>query len=229
MNDSPHSTVPACVGIIMDGNRRWAKERSMPTLEGHRAGYEKLKDALDWCRESGVKHLIVFGFSTENWKRAEDEVGYLMGLLRDGLLRDTEEFKKKNGRVRIIGQRDRFSKEIQDAFAQAEDITKDGEYTLWLALSYGGRAELVHAANELVKEGKSVTEEILASKLWTAGMPDPDIIIRTSGEQRLSGFLPWQGVYSELFFTKSYWPAFSKEEFTSILNEFASRNRRHGA
>lgn len=223
------TVVPKCIGIIMDGNRRWAKERNLPTLKGHEAGYQKLKEVMDWCNDAGVQNLIVFAFSTENWNRTEEEVGYLMNLLRTGLLRDAEEMKEKGIRLRIVGQRERFSSDVQEAFVQAENITKEGSKTLWLAISYGGRAEILHAVNTLIQEGKTnISETDFENTLWTAGMPDPDIIIRTSGEQRVSGFLPWQGVYSELFFTKTYWPGFSREEFNEILKEFSERERRHG-
>jgi undecaprenyl diphosphate synthase len=217
------------VGIIMDGNRRFAKERGLPTLEGHRQGYNKLKDVMNWCREAEIPNLVVFGFSTENWNRSKDEVSYLMDLIRDLIVKDAKEMKKQGGRLRIVGQKDRFSEDIQEAMREAEEITKEGTTTLWLALSYGGRAEILNATNELLKEGKvNVTEEEFNQKLWTAGMPDPDIILRSSGEQRLSGFLPWQGIYSELFFTKTHWPAFTKEEFFGILDEYSTRQRRMG-
>ncbi len=213
----------------MDGNRRWARERGLPTLEGHRKGYEKLKEVSDWCKEAGIPNLVVYGFSTENWNRAQEEVSYLMDLIREMLLRDAEEMKKRGGRMRIVGQRDRFAPDIQKAMQDAEEMTKDGTHTLWLALSYGGRAEIAHAVNELLKEDKKeVTEADVTKKLWTKDMPDPDIIIRTSGEQRLSGFLPWQGVYSELFFIDTHWPAFSKEDFNTILAQYAERERRMG-
>ena len=209
------------VGIIMDGNRRWARERNLPTLEGHRKGYDKLKEVLQWCIDEKIHNLVVFGFSTENWNRSEEEVGYLMNLLRDGLSRDAGPIKEKGGRIKIVGQKERFSPDIQKVFNDVEEQTKEGEYTLWLALSYGGRAEIVHAVNTMLAEKKnSVSEEDVQQYLWTAGMPDPDIIIRTSGEQRLSGFLPWQGVYSELFFIPTYWPAFSREDFAKILEEY---------
>jgi len=216
------------VGIIMDGNRRWAKERGLSSINGHRAGYEKLKEVVVWAKESDIRHMIVYGFSTENWNRSEEEVGYLMELFRTLLKEESEKIKKEGGRLRIVGQRDRFPKDIQEEMARAEEDTKEGEYTLWLALSYGGRAEILDTVNQLIKAGELVSEEDFGRALWTAGMPDPDLIIRTSGEQRLSGFLPWQGVYSELFFVDSYWPAFSKEEFQQVLKEFSERERRHG-
>jgi len=217
-----------CIGIIMDGNRRFAKERGLSSIEGHRAGYEKLKEFARWAKEAGIRHAIVYGFSTENWHRPEKEVAYLMDLLRTVLSQEAEHMRKEGGRLRILGQRERFPADIQKLIAQAEEGTKDGEYTLYLALSYGGRAEIVDTVNRLIEKGSPVTEEEFGKALWTADMPDPDLIIRTSGEKRLSGFLPWQGVYSELFFVDSFWPAFSKEEFDAVLSEYRSRERRHG-
>ncbi len=223
--------IPKTIGIIMDGNRRWAKENNLPSLEGHRRGYEKLKEVVDWCDKAGIKNLVVYGFSTENWNRAKEEVDYLMDLFRTLLLNDAEEMKKKGARMKIVGEKERFSKDIQELMTKAEELTKDGDATLWLALSYGGRAEILEAARKISKKqlkSEDITEETFARELWTDGMPDPEIILRTSGEQRLSGFLPWQGVYSELFFTKTYWPAFSKEEFDAILKEYGERERRFG-
>ena len=222
--------VPECVGIIMDGNRRWAKEQNLPTLQGHKKGYEKLKDVVSWLKGASVKNVIFYAFSTENWNRAEEEVGYLMKLIKVALVDDWENLAKENVRIKFAGQIERFSEDIQKEMKRAEEETKDNtEGTVVLALSYGGRAEIVNATNELVKEGKTqVTEADLSKHMWTAGVPDPDLIIRTSGEQRLSGFLIWQSVYSELFFTETYWPALEKEELMSILGEYAERERRHG-
>lgn len=212
----------------MDGNRRFAKERGLSSLDGHRAGYEKLKEVAQWTKDAGIRHLVVYGFSTENWNRSEEEVGYLMDLLRTVLESEAEEMSKRDGRLRIIGQRERFPADIQEKMARAEETTSGGAYTLYLALSYGGRAEILDAANRLIEKGERVSEEEFGATLYTAGIPDPDIIVRTSGEQRLSGFLPWQGVYSELFFIDSHWPAFSKEEFDGVIAEYARRERRHG-
>src|SRR3989344_1778454 len=223
---------PVCVGMIMDGNRRWAREQGLATLEGHRKGFEKLKEVLGWVEVRGIKHLVVYAFSTENWGRVEEEVSYLMDLIRRVFARESKELaeiKERRGRLRFIGERARFHPDIQEALAHAEEETKGGTCTLWGGLSYGGRPEIIAAVNKLVEEGReSVGEEDISNALWSAGMPDPDLIIRTSGEQRLSGFLPWQGVYSELFFTKTYWPAFSEAEFDAILAEYASRERRRG-
>jgi undecaprenyl diphosphate synthase len=222
---------PQSIGIIMDGNRRWAKERGLLKVRGHEYGFEKLKEVLGWFRERGIKHLIIYAFSTENWNRAPEEVNYLMNLIRRVFAKDSKDLKEiqeKGGRLRFVGERERFALDIQECLAHAEEVTVDGTHALWVALSYGGRAEILRAAAALAKSGEPVTEESFAKHLWTAGMPDPDIIIRTSGEQRLSGFLPWQGVYSELFFTKTYWPDFSEAEFDAILAEYATRERRRG-
>lgn len=221
--------IPDCVGIIMDGNRRWAKEKGLPQLEGHRLGYEKLKEAVKWAREAGVKNVIVYAFSTENWNRSGDEVSYLMDLFRLMLKKDLKKFKQEKARLRIIGERRRFAPDIQKLMNVAEEETAENdEVTLGICLSYGGRSEILQAANRAIDAGKQIDEKTFSQYLWTSGMPDPDIIIRTSGEHRLSGFLPWQSVYSELFFTKTYWPAFSKKEFLDILEEFSNRNRRNG-
>jgi len=217
-----------CVGIILDGNRRWAKARGLPTLEGHRAGMETVTNAVRFIRESGVKHLAVYAFSTENWNRESAEVSYLMSLFREAMQKQMRELGKEGIRIRFVGQRERFSADLQKAMHNTEEDTRRNDaFTLWVCLSYGGRAEIVAAANAAAGNG-DITEESFARHLWTAEMPDPDIIIRTSGEKRLSGFLTWQSVYSELFFTDTKWPDFSKEEFDSILAEFAQRERRRG-
>jgi undecaprenyl diphosphate synthase len=223
--------IPTSIGMIMDGNRRYAKEHGLPLLGGHEAGKEKLKEVVSWCKEAGVKNLIVFAFSTENWNRSDEEVGYLMKLLKTTLGDEAEELRKEGARLRFAGQKERFDAELQKIMNEAEEKTKDGEVTLWLALSYGGRAEILNAVKNIAAKGlksEEITEESFSNELWTAGMPDPDIILRTSGEKRLSGFLPWQGVYSELFFIDTYWPAFSKEEFDAILREYDERERRFG-
>ena len=217
-----------CVGIILDGNRRWAKEKGLLPLEGHRAGMENLTNAVRFIRKSGVTHLIVYAFSTENWNREPGEVSYLMDLFRESIKKQMKELGKEGVRVRFVGQRERFSTDLQQAMNDTEEETRQNStFTLWVCLSYGGRAEIVAAASAAAKSGE-ITEDSLAKNLWTAAMPDPDIIIRTSGEKRLSNFLPWQSVYSELFFIDTKWPAFTEEEFDSILAEFTARERRHG-
>jgi undecaprenyl diphosphate synthase len=231
--DDNKKNTPTCLGLIMDGNRRWAKARGLPAFEGHRHGYEKLNDLLSWCKEAGVKHVAVYAFSTENWKRTEEEVGYLMRLFREVLFKETERFMKENGRVKFIGQKERFDEDIREGMEKMERDTSGGEYNFYVCISYGGRAEILSAVKNIAKEKtpeeiRALTEEDFGELLWTKEMPDPDIIIRTGGEKRLSNFLTWQGVYSELFFSNTLWPEFSKEEFTGILEEYAKRERRRG-
>lgn len=222
--------VPTCVGIIMDGNRRWAKEKGLPTLDGHRRGYEKTRDVLAWTSEAGVKFLVLYAFSTENWKRTEEEVGYLMDLFKRLLTHEVERIEKEGYRIRCIGQRERFSPELQKLMDEAERRTAQNKgTTLVLALSYGGRAEILSGVHRAVCEGKTdITEENFSSLLWSKDVPNPDMIIRPGGEKRLSGFLTWGSVYSELFFTDTKWPDFSFEEFRAMLTEFGERERRRG-
>ena len=221
---------PKCIGMIMDGNRRWAKEHSLSSVEGHKFGYEKLKEVAEWVKEVGIRNLIVYAFSTENWNRSKEEVSCLVDLLKKVLSEQIDEFNEKKTKLIFAGDISRFSRDIQELIRSAEEKTKDNEEnTLVICLSYGGRAEIMSAVNNLLKEGKSsINEEEFSRALWTKNIPDPDLIIRTGGEERLSGFLPWQSVYSELFFSKTYWPAFSKEEFLEVLKEFSSRERRRG-
>lgn len=214
----------------MDGNRRWARARNKPVFEGHNEGYKKLQEVIKWAREAGVEHVVAYAFSTENWKRSEEEVSGLMKLLRFVLANETKKMIDEKVRVVFVGDRARFDKDIQDGMLKMESETKkDFDITLHIAMSYGGRAEILSATNELLAEGaKNVTEEEFSKKLWSYPMPDPDILIRTGGEQRLSGFLPWQSVYSELFFVDAWWPEFQEEEFKNIIEKFASRERRMG-
>ena len=223
-------SVPTCIGFIMDGNRRWAKERDLPTFEGHRHGAETLKKTVEWAQENGVGHVVFYAFSTENWKRSEAEVNYLLGLIKTFFAEYRQELREKNVRVRFIGQRDRLDASVCGVIEEVEHESEHNSgITAWICLSYGGRAEITEGVNKLIQEGTSeVTEEDISEALWSAGMPDPDMIIRTSGERRLSGFLTWQSVYSELFFTDTYWPDFSKEEFHAMLEAYGERHRRHG-
>ncbi len=225
-----NTQTPKCISMIMDGNRRWAKERGLFPVEGHAKGYEKLKEVIEWTYEAGVPNLIVYAFSTENWNRAKEEVSYLMTLIRKVLVEQSEEFNKKGNRIVFAGDIERFPKDIQKLIHESEEKTKNNTgNTLVLCISYSGRTEILHAVNNLLKgEKTSVNEEEFSQALWIKDVPDPDIIIRTGGEKRLSGFLTWQSVYSELFFPKTFWPAFSKEEFLEILREFSFRDRRRG-
>ena len=214
----------------MDGNRRWARAKGLPTFEGHRQGLEKIKECVEWAKKQGIANIILFALSTENWNRSEAELSYLMGLFKLVLTKEVLVMRKAGIRVRCIGERERFSAELQILMREAEEKTAENNIlTLGLCLSYGGRAEIVDAANRAIAAGeKSVTEETFTRHLWTEGIPDPDLIIRTSGEMRLSGFLPWQSVYSELFFTKTYWPDFTEVEFKRIISDFSTRERRIG-
>jgi undecaprenyl diphosphate synthase len=215
--------LPTCVGFIMDGNRRWAKDRGLSTEEGHRAGVEVFRQMVRNVREAHIPHAVFYAFSAENWQRAPDEVQSLLGIFME-ILQQRQEV-----RVRIIGERRKFSKALQGAIEKVERETFYIDGTIiWIALSYGGRQEILAAVNQVVARGVAVKEEDFSRYLWSAGMPDPDLIIRTGGEKRLSNFLPWQSIYSELIFTDTYWPAFTTEEFTSMLNEYTNRHRRHG-
>lgn len=220
--------LPTCLGFIMDGNRRFAREQGLEVALGHLAGKDKLMEVIRWTAEAGVPHLVVYAFSTENWRRSETEVSALLSLF-SVVIAELEAREEKDFAVRFIGRRSDFTPELQADMARLENTQpKELKVTVWIALSYGGRAEIVEAANRAIALGQAVTEESFAKLLWTDGMPDPDLLVRTGGEERLSNFLPWQSVYSELIFTKTYWPAFTKEEFTGILETYAARERRRG-
>ncbi|MFC1615113.1 polyprenyl diphosphate synthase [Patescibacteria group bacterium] len=223
---------PRCIGIILDGNRRWAKEKGLPTFEGHNEGYENVKRCVRWAKEVGVENLITYAFSTENWNREEGEVSMLMKLFERMVIAEAEELKKEEIKVLFVGQRNKFSQKIQDGMEKLEkETTQFTEHTLAICVSYGGRAEILEAIKKVVAENEEVenlNEDEFSKYLWTKDIPDPDLIIRTGGEQRLSNFLPWQSVYSEFFFTETKWPEFSKEEFFRILEEYSERERRRG-
>jgi len=225
-------TVINHLGIIMDGNRRWAKEHGLPGLEGHRCGYDKIVEVGDWCLARGIKVLTVYAFSTENWNRTQEEVGYLMDLFYKALTVEIEAFHRKGIKVRVIGSREKLSEKLIAAIDAAEAKTKDNrEGTLNLAINYGGRLEIVTAMKRALAAGvkpEELSEEVISQNIWTAGQPDPDLIIRTSGEQRLSGFLTWQSVYSELYFCRKNWPDFAEADLDEAVAEFNSRNRRFG-
>lgn len=229
-NPEPTTSAPTCIGIIMDGNRRWARAQGLPTYEGHRKGYEKLQEVLSWCKDAGVSHLVVYALSTENWKRAQEEVSYLMDLFRTTIQEHVTKLQSEGAAVHFAGDLSRFPDDLQQLMREVHARNDpEAQHHLWIAGSYGGRPEILEAVNALISEGVTrVDEKLFAERLWTAGMPDPDIIIRTGGEKRLSNFLPWQGVYSELFFVDTYWPVFSKQEFEEILCDFATRERRNG-
>jgi undecaprenyl diphosphate synthase len=219
--------------MIMDGNRRWAKERGLPPVEGHRAGYEKMKEVGEWCLARGIQVLTVYAFSTENWKRSETEVGFLMSLLEFALEKELNYFIDRKIRLRVLGRREGFSPKIVELITKAEKATEAFDaMTFAICLNYGGRTEIVDAVKEIVAEGlqsEVVDEASIAKRLYWPHMPDPDLIIRTSGEERLSGFLLWQSAYSEFYWVKKNWPALEEADIDQAFAEVASRQRRYGA
>lgn len=224
--------VPNCVGIIMDGNRRWAKSKGLSLLKGHHEGGQNLKKIVRFAKDFGIKNIIFYTFSTENWNRAPEEVAYLLDLIGDFIKKDFESFHADGGVLHFSGDLSRFSPDLQKILIEARDKTANNTGPhVYFALNYGGRHEILSAVKDIIKENpkpEDITEEYFAKHLQTYPMPDPDIIIRTSGEMRLSGFLPWQSVYSELFFTNTLWPDFSTDEFHKILKEYSLRDRRIG-
>lgn len=224
------STIPACIGIILDGNRRWAKENGLPSFEGHRRGMDNVEPIAFAARDLGIQHMVVYAFSTENWNRAKEEISYLMGTFESMARERLAKYRDEGIAVRFVGQRERLPQSLQYVMQDLETKNPEGpRLTLWICISYGGRAEIVEAAQKVAQSNEPITEESLAKKLWTDGMPNPDLIIRTGGEKRLSNFLLWQGAYSELFFVEQYWPAFTKADLEAVLKEYAQRERRMGA
>ncbi|MCK5296747.1 MAG: isoprenyl transferase [Alphaproteobacteria bacterium] len=227
---------PAHVAIIMDGNGRWAKARNLPRTVGHKNGVKAVKVAIENACEIGVSYLTLFGFSSENWNRSDEEVNALMGLFRVYLNSEISKLHDNGIRVRFIGERSKLADDIVNLIEKAEEKTCNNKaMTLIVALSYSGRDEIVEAskriASDVVKgqiKLSDITEETFASRLFTADIPDPDILIRTSGEQRISNFLLWQLAYTELIYTDTLWPDFSKTDFENAINEYYKRDRRYG-
>ena len=228
--------LPAHVAIIMDGNGRWAKQRQLSRVKGHEKGAEAVRTTVRTCRELGVPFLTLYAFSTENWQRPKTEVSALMGLLRRFLEAELRELLKNGIRLHVIGRRERLPGNVQKALAAAvEETRQNSALQLNLALSYGGRDEITRAAQSLAVEVQAgrlrpadITEELLSARLDTAGIPDPDLLIRTGGDMRVSNFLLWQLAYTEIFVTPTLWPDFTPELFQQILNDFQSRERRFG-
>ncbi len=222
-------TVPECIGIILDGNRRWAKREGLPTLEGHRRGADRLIECVRWVRDRGIKHLVVYAFSTENWNRMQEEVSYLMGLFREVAEGTLKELAKDNVRIRFIGKLDMLPNDLRTTIESLEATSAGNTaITVWVCMSYGSRAEIAAAADAAKEAAEAVTEENFSKHLWSAGMPDPALIIRTSGRHRLSNFLLWQAAYSELFFLDTLWPDFSEADLDRVLLEFAESTRNFG-
>lgn len=247
MSTNPHINKPQVAGrddaapvhvcVIMDGNGRWASARGLPRAEGHRRGAESARQVIKEAARMGVGYLTLFGFSSENWKRPSGEVTDLMGLLRLYLRKELADLHKQGVRFRVIGERSRLPQDVQVLIQAAEDRTRANTgLNLVIALSYGGRAEIVNAARVLAEKVKAgeldpadINEQVFATQLETADIPDPDLLIRTSGEQRISNFLLWQCAYTEFVFTETLWPDFGAQSFRDAISEYQSRDRRYGA
>lgn len=228
----PLACLPAHVGIIMDGNGRWARARGLPRMLGHRAGVENIRRILRAAVEFGVPVLTLYAFSTENWQRPLEEIQGLLQILRETLVKEVDELDQNGVQLRHIGQLDPLSDELKTSIQAAIERTRQNQrLILNLAFNYGGRAEIVEAVRRIMREGippEEVTEAVISAHLYTAGLPDPDLIIRTSGEVRVSNFLVWQAIYAEYYATPVLWPDFDKDEFYKALSVFSQRNRRFG-
>jgi len=237
LSDIDLDRVPAHVGIVMDGNGRWATQRGLPRTEGHAAGEEAMFDTVKGGVEVGLRWLTMFAFSTENWNRPQAEVRYLMGFNRGLLRRRRDELHDLNVRVRFLGRRDwKVPRSVLKEMDASEELTRDNTgMTLTIAFNYGGRIEIVDAVKQILEDhdagrlkGSKITPESIASRLYHADMPDPDLIVRTSGEERISNFLLWQAAYSELYFTPVLWPDFNREHLYEAIRDFQKRSRRFG-
>jgi undecaprenyl diphosphate synthase len=233
---APGLRIPGHIGVIMDGNGRWARARGRPRTEGHIEGVKALRRLVELCITYRVEHLTVFSFSSENWSRPPDEISFIFGLLRRFVASDLERLIENNVHVRIIGSRQGLEPSLVRLIDDVEDKTRENTgLKLMVAFNYGGKAEITDAVRRIarrVAEGKispeAITEQTIADALYTAGRPDPDIIIRTSGEQRVSNFLLWQGAYAELAFVECNWPDFDESAFVSVLEDYTARERRFG-
>jgi undecaprenyl diphosphate synthase len=236
LSDLDLDRLPTHVGIVMDGNGRWAKQRGLPRTEGHAAGEEALFDTVEGALDIGLKWLTVYAFSTENWRRPPDEVRYLMNFNRGLLRRRRDELHERGARIQFLGRVDwRVPRSVVREMEISREMTKHNrKMTLTIAFNYGGRIEIADAVRQIVEEAKAgklkgkVTPESIAARLQNPEMPDPDLIIRTSGEQRLSNFLLWQAAYSELWFTPVFWPDFSREHLYEAIRDYQKRSRRFG-
>jgi undecaprenyl diphosphate synthase len=228
----PPEELPRHVAIIMDGNRRWARQRELPELDGHSAGVEAIREVLRHAVRRGVRYLTLYAFSRENWARSDDEVTGLFDLLGAAIRSETDELRRQGVRVRLLGRLDELPDETRRSIGEALDATAGGDrLTLNIAFNYAGRTELVDAVRRLVAEGpapETIDEATIGAALYTAGLPDPDLVIRTGGEQRLSNFLIWQAAYAEFYFCDALWPDFGPAAFDDALLEFARRQRRYG-
>ncbi len=222
-------TTPAHIAIIMDGNGRWAKARGLPRTAGHKKGADALRSTIEACTELGVRHLTIYAFSSENWKRPSEEVNDLMKLFKYHLGKEFDTMHKNGIRIKFIGNRSKLSPDFQTMINNAESLTANHTNLIFTtAISYGGREELARAATKAAQKSPTITAETLEAELDTLGLPDPDLLIRTGGEQRLSNFLLWQMAYTELYFTDVLWPEFSPEHLKQAIATFQTRERRYG-
>ena len=223
--------LPRHIAIIMDGNGRWAKKRGLPRTAGHTAGAKTFKNIARYCNKIGLKYLTVYAFSTENWKRPEDEVKGIMNLLRE-YLKDAENFKDENIRVRFIGDREPLADDIKELMLKNERESENATgLTLYIAINYGGRDEIVKAVQKIIKSGvkaEDITEKVISDNLYTADCPAPEFIIRPSGEYRISNYLIWQSAYSEFWYSDILWPDFTEKHLEKAIDDFNKRNRRFG-
>lgn len=220
------------IAIIMDGNRRWAKEKNLPSAMGHKKGVDSLKNILRACNDFSIKYLTVYAFSTENWNRKKEEVKFLMNLVAVTLTNELAEMHKENVQIHFIGDLTKLSDKLQKILANAVETTKNNTgVVLQIALNYGSRDEIVHAVQKIVESGvksDEIDEQLISENLYTAGVPDPDILIRTGGEQRISNYLLWQIAYSEIIIRREFWPDFDKNSLKDSILEFGKRQRRYG-
>ena len=232
IQDIPAERIPRHVAIIMDGNGRWAKRRGMPRLFGHRAGVENLRAVIKACVEFGIQYLTIYAFSTENWGRPQDEVKGLQKLFHEAFTNEFIELRKQGVRIVHLGQREGIPQDLLDEIDEAVEGSKNNDrLVLSVALNYGSRNEIMHAVRSMIAEGmkpEDVTEQAISDHLFTAGIPDPDLVIRTSGEQRLSNFLLYQTAYSEWEFPETLWPDFGKDQLLQAVYEYSKRDRRFG-
>ena len=220
------------IAIIMDGNRRWAKEHFLPSMMGHKKGVDALKKITRACDDFGVKYLTLYAFSTENWNRKKEEVDFLMDLLATTLKSELDELNQNNVKMNFIGDLSALNQNLQDILEKSIEVTKNNTgVVLTVAINYGARDEIIHAIKNIIKDGKKedeITQELVSNYLYTKNIPDPDLLIRTSGEKRISNYLLWQIAYSEIYVTDTYWPEFDKEKLAQAIIEFGLRQRRWG-
>ena len=232
MSNSKTNSIPDHIGLILDGNRRWARARGLPTLEGHREGYDNLKSVAEYAFNSGVKYVSAYVFSTENWNRSEDEVTYLMSLLLKFFKKDCKQLNKEGVKIMWLGSRLKLSEKILKAVDEAVRMTKNNtKGVLALCFNYGGYDEISEAVKKMIKLGvkpEDVNPELIRGNLFCPDLPDLDLVIRTSGEQRISNFMLWRIAYSELYFTDKFWPEFHPADLQIALDDYANRSRRFG-